>query len=311
MDEPLLSLVIPSFNRLDTLRHVLPSLLEQSADPKSYEIILSDSCSNDGTRELVESFADRVRYLRRENRGRADARNHGIREAQGSIVLFTDSDIIADRDLVKNHLRVHRQHPGGAVVGCEVQVDTFDEYREALARPELRRTLHNNARHTLPWLYFLTGNASAPREALIQVGMFDESFVGYGHEDLELGYRLEKAGLTIRYAHDAVNYHLHPVPFDQRCRKMYFSGIATVRFHHKHQDPRIALLLGMTPLSLGLHSLLSPRGRIMRHAESRVRDSHFFRELVLQYHYLNGVKAARRLGADEAARLAPAVDGPS
>ena len=80
-----------------------------------------------------------------------------------------------------------------AVVGCEVQVDSYDEYLRKSEHPAQRDPLHPPTRKRLSWLYFLTGNASVRRADLERVGGFDESFTGYGHEDLELGYRLEHA----------------------------------------------------------------------------------------------------------------------
>jgi len=63
----------------------------------------------------------------------------------------------------------------------------------------------------IPWLLFVTANASVQAKHLREVGMFDESFRGWGLEDIELGYRLHRHGLKFRYAEDAANYHqLHP-----------------------------------------------------------------------------------------------------
>ena len=132
--------------------------------------------------------------------GRAVARNAGIDAAAGAIVLFNDSDILASPDLLSTHLARHRERAKIAVVGWEVQVKDLDDYAFKREHPRRRAgSLHPESRKTLPWLYFLTGNASVPRDDLLRVGCFDESFTGYGHEDLELGYRLERAGLEIVY----------------------------------------------------------------------------------------------------------------
>jgi len=290
---PFISVVMPTFNRKETLEHVLPTLARQSYPADSYEILLSDSGSQDGTEDFVKSLnIDNFRFITGENRGRSGARNRGIRDAKGDLILFTDADILADERLLEEHARLHEEEKGVAVVGCEVQVDSLEEYEDARAHPERRRTLHPPTRRELPWLYFLTGNASAPKAALLEAGLFDESFTGYGHEDLELGYRLIRQRLRIRYNPAAVNYHWHPVPFDEKCAKMRMAGVSTVRFYRKHRDPAIPLLMGMNPVSLALHSLLAEDGWLLRLCRRKAESSHLCSELVLQYHYLCGVKEA-------------------
>lgn len=296
---PQFSIVVPTWNRRETLEVVLPALLSLDFSPDGYEVLLCDSGSTDGTAELVERLRatldnpDRLRLFSGPNRGRAGARNAGIREARGHFVLFTDADIIADPRLLVEHARIHAEGPC-AVVGREVQVDTLDEYETVKAQPAAGRTLHPDTRKTLSWLYFLTGNASVPRQTLIDVGGFDEAFTGYGHEDLELGYRLRQHGVTIRYNPRAVNYHWHPVSFPEKCEKMKLAGLSTVRFYQKHQDARIKLLLGWNPVSLGMHRLLSVNRRMVAALERKSADSKICSELILQFHYLNGVREGMR-----------------
>jgi glycosyltransferase involved in cell wall biosynthesis len=285
------SIVVPTWNRRETLEVVLPSLLALEYEPARYEVLLCDSGSSDGTDAFVASLGvgDRVRHLVGPNRGRAGARNMGVKEARGRIVLFTDADIIADPRLLAEHARMHGEG-ACAVVGREVQVDTLAEYEAARAHPEHGRTLHPETRKRLSWLYFLTGNASVPRSSLLEVGGFDESFTGYGHEDLELGYRLQKKGLSIRYNPNAINYHWHPVSFDEKCEKMKLAGISTVRFYNKHRDARIKLLLGWNPVSLTMHRLFSSNRKMLAALERKSPSSRFCSELVLQFHYLTGLR---------------------
>jgi GT2 family glycosyltransferase len=291
---PFVSIVIPTFNRRSTLEHVLPLLVKQTYPADRYEILLSDSGSTDGTREMVESMGiPNLRLVTGENKGRSGARNRGIQEAKGEIVLFTDADILADEGLVEAHARTHMAQTGIAMVGCEVQVNTLDEYNHVKGHPEARRHLHGDSAKDTSWLFFLTGNASARRDDLIEVGMFDEGFTGYGHEDLELGYRLRKKGLRIRYNPAALNYHWHPVSFDERCSRKELSGVSTIRFYRKHRDLRIKLLLGVNPLTVFLHRFVSPQGWVLRYCRKRTGTSGFCRDVVLQFHYLTGVRRAQ------------------
>ncbi|MFN2450456.1 MAG: glycosyltransferase family 2 protein [Candidatus Baltobacteraceae bacterium] len=290
-----LSVVIPTYNRLDTLRHVVPTLLAQSVAHESYELLICDSNSTDGTAAYLASItADHpnVRHLPGAYSGRAMARNAGIARAQGSVVLFNDSDILADPNLFEAHVRRHRERSGIAVVGWEVQVANLEEYARKRDDAALRGSLHRPSRKTLSWLYFLTGNASVRRSDLLSVGAFDESFTGYGHEDLELGYRLQKAGITIHYEPSAVNYHCQDVAYGDQIEKMKLAGRSTVRFYRKHPHFAVMANLGMTPVSLGLHSTLSRLPWVLGYFDKRAGESKFARDVVQQYYYLSGVKQA-------------------
>ncbi|MDQ2908056.1 MAG: glycosyltransferase family 2 protein [Candidatus Eremiobacteraeota bacterium] len=295
---PEITVVIPTYNRLDTLREVIPSLLAQELGTRPYEIVVADSNSNDGTREYLDSVArndPRMRHLPGAYSGRAAARNAGIAAARGQLVLFTDADIIAAPDLLARHLARHRDDPSAAVVGMELQVASYAEYERLRDDPTKRRPLHPPKRKHLSWLYFLTGNASVHKRDLMRVGCFDESFTGYGHEDLELGYRLQHAGLRLVYEPRAVDFHWHPVPYQEQKSKMTLAGRSTVRFYRKHPRFGVRARLGMTPLSLGLHALLRQAPALVQALERRAaRGPGVARELVLQYHYVNGIKEALR-----------------
>ena len=295
---PRLSVVVPTYNRLDTLQYVIPSLLAQDLPAGTFEIIVADSRSSDGTAEYLArtaATAPQLRHLPGPYTGRASARNAGILAAQAPLILFTDADIIAAPDLLARHLARHAAAGGPrAVVGLEVQVNSYDDYVRKRRSPSGRDELHPRSRKTLDWLYFLTGNASAPRAQLDRVGRFDEDFTGYGHEDLELGYRLKHAGVAIEYEPLAVNYHWHPVPFDQQQGRMELAGKSTVRFYRKHPTLGVQAKLGMTPLSLALHDVVERAPAIKGWIEKNAVKPGFARTLSFQYHYLNGVKAALR-----------------
>ena len=289
------SVVVPTYNRIEELRTVLPSLLAQDLPAERYELLVCDSNSNDGTAEYMAAMRAQhpnLWHVAGAYSGRAMARNAGIAQARSQVVLFNDSDIIASPDLLAQHWRHHEQQRDIAVVGLEVQVKSFEDYVDKRDHPEKRGALHPPGRKRLSWLYFLTGNASARREDLLRVGCFDESFTGYGHEDLELGYRLQKAGVAILYEPRAVNYHWQDVAHEDQVEKMKLAGRSTVRFYRKHPDFAVMANLGMTPVSLGLHSALTKLPWLLGYFNKRAPDSAFARNLVQQYYYVSGIKSA-------------------
>ncbi|MBV8580534.1 MAG: glycosyltransferase [Candidatus Eremiobacteraeota bacterium] len=292
-----ISVVVPTYNRLDKLRHVVPALVAQDLAPGSFEVVVADSNSNDGTAEFLAEVAREhpfVRHVPGPYTGRAMARNAGIAAAQGRIILFNDADIIASPDLLARHLAHHDQPGVRAVVGMEVQVASYEDYVAKRDDRAKRDPLHGEKSKRLSWLYFLTGNASVPKAELDRVGRFDEDFTGYGHEDLELGFRLQRAGVPIVYEPNAVNYHWDPVAWDKQQEKYELAGRSTVRFYRKHPVWDVQLRLGMTPVSLVLHSLVKNVAPLERWIENNADRPGFARTLSYQYHYLTGVKAALR-----------------
>ena len=97
MDTPLISIIVPTYNRYDMLRGALESLIHQETEGElSYELIVVDNASTDDTKALVEDVAAeapvRVRYLYEETPGPGAARNCGLAHAQGEWIAFFDDD---------------------------------------------------------------------------------------------------------------------------------------------------------------------------------------------------------------------------
>jgi glycosyltransferase involved in cell wall biosynthesis len=87
---PLVSVVLPTFDRADVIGRAVRSALAQWH--QDLELLVVDDGSRDGTVERLRGMDPRLRVLRQENAGVAAARNHGIREAKGSLIAFLDSD---------------------------------------------------------------------------------------------------------------------------------------------------------------------------------------------------------------------------
>jgi glycosyltransferase involved in cell wall biosynthesis len=89
---PAVSVVLPTYNRADTLKRSIQSVLSQSFT--DFELIVVDDASRDESAEVVASFDDsRIKYVRNEfNLGGAGARNVGIRNARANLIAFQDSD---------------------------------------------------------------------------------------------------------------------------------------------------------------------------------------------------------------------------
>ena len=87
---PLVSVVIPTYNRAWVIKEAVDSVLAQ--DYKDFELIIVDDGSTDNTSDVLASYGEDVRVLFQENRGVSAARNRGVAEASGHFVAFLDSD---------------------------------------------------------------------------------------------------------------------------------------------------------------------------------------------------------------------------
>lgn len=91
-DPPLISVVLATYNRVNTLPVAIQSVLNQTYE--NFELVLVDDASTDGTRSLLMQFSDsRIRYIcHDERRGAPSAWNTGIKQSQGDFIAFQDSD---------------------------------------------------------------------------------------------------------------------------------------------------------------------------------------------------------------------------
>jgi glycosyltransferase involved in cell wall biosynthesis len=97
--EPLISIIVPTYNRGHLIEKTLLSLLNQS--DSRYEIIVVDDGSTDNTEDIIKSYlSDKVSYYKKENGERAASRNFGTQKARGLYINWFDSDDLA----LENHV---------------------------------------------------------------------------------------------------------------------------------------------------------------------------------------------------------------
>jgi len=121
MPQPTLSVILPTYNRASALRRAIDGLLRQSADPSSYEIIVVDNNSTDGTASLLDSLDDpRLRVVKEPRQGLSFARNAGIAAARGRLVAFIDDDVEAAPDWVETIVATFAARPDVDGVGGRV-----------------------------------------------------------------------------------------------------------------------------------------------------------------------------------------------
>lgn len=200
---PLVSVVIVTYNKADVLADSIRSVLRQTYRP--IEILVVDDGSTDRTADVVRSFGDRVRYLPKENGGTGSARNLGIRESRGEYVAFLDGDDLWLPRKLEVQMQAFRKEPDLAAVQCSAYcVDNRLEVLEARACDPRRDTL---------WDFLMFRNLPAfascvviPKKILDRIGGFGTDLVILS--DWDMVCRLARTG-TLRSVPDFLVLYRH------------------------------------------------------------------------------------------------------
>lgn len=199
-DQPMVSVIVPSYNRRELLGDLLETLFAQTYPRDRYEIIIVDNSSSDGTEEAVVQWQAAapcpLRFYRKENEGPAVSRNYGAEGARGHVLAFIDSDCLAEPGWIKQAVR-HFVGGVAMVAGSIIPVDN----------------LHKPVgffRHSLPPLVsesalYPTANIFYRKDVFDNLGGFDDRFKAFpwgtpvGGEDVDLAWRLRGAGYTYQF----------------------------------------------------------------------------------------------------------------
>lgn len=253
----MISVIVPAYNAAQTLPACLTALHSQTQPPD--EIIVVDDGSQDQTAALARAYG--AQALAQPHCGPAAARNLGLRQAIGDIVLFTDADCepeaawvaemlrpFADARVVgvKGSYRTRQQEHVAQLVQCE-----FEERFDRLERLET--------------IDFIDAYSAAFRvAALRETGGFDSAFPRADSEDAELSYRLARAGCRLVFNRQAIVYHQHPNTwwaYMQRKIRFGYWRMVVYRLHpgkavHDSYTPQVLKVqLVLMYLTLGLAAL--------------------------------------------------------
>ena len=192
--QPAISVVVPAFNAAKYLRQCLEAIF--ASDSPSYECIVVDDGSTDDPASFARKFGARVLRLADGPLGPAHARNRGAEVARGAIVFFVDADVVLAPGALSRVVAVLQEQADLAAV--------FGSYDAHPAAPgvisQYRNLLHHfvhqngNSEASTFW----AGCGAIRRSVFTKIGGFDaERFSRPSIEDIELGYRLRKAGYRI------------------------------------------------------------------------------------------------------------------
>ena len=205
---PLVSVVVPAFNAARTIDGCLEALLAQDWPPERLEILAVDNRSSDGTAAAMARHPVRVLAERRMQSSYA-ARNTGLRQARGGILCFTDADCLPDPGWIRGLVAALADEDAGGAAG---RIEAADGTTLVERFQVEERVLDAARAFTRPALPFAqTANAAYRRIVFERVGLFDPALVSGG--DLDLSWRMQRAGWGLSYAPAAVVRHRHRTTF--------------------------------------------------------------------------------------------------
>jgi glycosyltransferase involved in cell wall biosynthesis len=264
-----LSVVIPTFNRLEILKQVLTALEYCERPQGGVEVVVVSDGSTDGTNDYLEGLRPgyRFQFDIQEHAGPARAKNRGVELANGERVLFLGDDIIPDRKFILRHISRADQNSNPeqiAVLGYttwdrRMKVTPFLRYINEHG-PQFGYSLISDP-NNVPFNFFYTSNISICRNVFIRLGGFDVEFLSAAWEDIEFGYRSGKTGLRIVYEQSARAEHFHPTNPVSFLKRQESVGEGAVIFARKH--PELLEWLGLSNPK-EIESSLVDRARLMR-----------------------------------------------
>lgn len=202
------SIIVPTYNRLDQLRQCVAALKDLDYPSEDHEILIVNDGSSDGTRSFLDAQAetvDNLTVIHQENQGVAAARNTGIERATGEIIFFTDDDCLVPRDWIQQHLQHYEEKDIAGVDGVQWphEMNYVEAYKLAIYWKEYEEEIVLDDPQSL--MGVSTNNLSYKQAVFEEAGQYDERFrrgsdPEHSRRVLEEGYTLLKDS-SIRVSH--------------------------------------------------------------------------------------------------------------
>ena len=192
---PNISIIVPVYNGGNPFHSCVSSLLKIDFPFDKLQVILIDDGSSDGTsqwlfEQKLPSYFEIITHA--ENNGRAAARNSGLKNVNGDVVIFLDADMVVRAEFVKQHIKAISKSEVAAVsglviAGTDEPKTSLQYYLFEYSKRGAKQFGENNP---IPFKYLITNNMSVKRKVIEECGFFDEKYIGYGGEDTDYAIRL-------------------------------------------------------------------------------------------------------------------------
>jgi lipopolysaccharide/colanic/teichoic acid biosynthesis glycosyltransferase/GT2 family glycosyltransferase len=255
-----ISVVVPACNAAGTLDGCLQALLDQTVPRQGYEVIVVDDGSLDATADVASCYAaEGVRLVRQPHQGLACARNAGVAQATGAIVLFTDPDCEPRPDWIEQLVAAFQDPEVVGARGTYLSRQRATVARFVQAEYEDR---YDHVRREERIDFVDTTSAAYRRDVFVQNGGFDTSALYLA--DQEFSFRLAEKGYKLVFVPAAQVYHWHDRELLAYFERKFNIGVWKARVVQRHPERivsdshtppvvrlQLVLLLLAMPLLLG------------------------------------------------------------
>jgi glycosyltransferase involved in cell wall biosynthesis len=226
MSTPLLSIIIPTYNRPQGLGQCLESLVSQTADPSLWDVVVVNDGGVD-VRGTVDTFHGRIQavLLEQPNQGPATARNLGARASKAKWIAFLDDDCVAEPDWVENILNHTRE---GELFGGQVKNRLTDNIFSETCQT-LIDYLYERLERTTD-MFFTSNNMCMHATDFHRIGGFDTGFRTSAGEDREFCVRAAQHGIRLRWVPEIRIGHMHRLDLPSFLRLHFKYGRAALSY---------------------------------------------------------------------------------
>ncbi len=241
--ELFISVILPVRNESRHIEEVLDHLLEQDYDPEKYEILVIDGRSDDDTREKAQRYVDKhanIRLLDNPVRLSSGARNVGVKNARGDVLLVVDGHCIIDAKMILRHVDAAFRESGADCLGRPQPLELSHADAMQLSIAAARRSPIGH--HPDSFIYAgqpcfspaISVAVAYRKEVFEKVGLFDERFDAA--EDCELNHRIDKAGLKCYFTPDIAVRYVPRGTLSGLAKQLIRYGKGRVRLSRKHPE---------------------------------------------------------------------------
>lgn len=221
----MISIIICTYNREKYIGPLLESIAKNDFPTADYEIVLVDNNCTDNTQSVCDSFAKQYpelnfRYVVEAEQGLSAARNKGIKEASGEIIIYVDDDALVDKDYIRSYAAHFAAYPDTMAAGGPIE-PLYETEEPSWMSPYTKALLTawmnygDTVREYPKGLYPGGGNAAYRKEVFDKVGLFNTDLGRKGtallaSEEKDIFDKMHALGMKVKYLPTPVLHHIIP-----------------------------------------------------------------------------------------------------
>ena len=256
------SLIIPTYNRLDELRELIPTIEQQDYDLTSVELVIVDDGSTDGTSEYINSYKGdlKITYAKQQNQGPGPARNRGMSLATGEYFIFVDSDCLLPPEYFSELAAGITAEGFEAFGGPDTYHPSFSPLLKAInysMTSFIGTGGTRGSKKSIAKFYPRSFNMGMARTIYDTIGGFGSLRHG---QDIDYSARIYAAGFKVGLISEAFVYHKRRTSLWRFFKQIHNWGVTRINLAALHPNmlkpihlaPAVILLVGLSILILAL-----------------------------------------------------------